>query len=125
MKTFIKESFKKLIADRYLLALLSILVILAVIFSIIIGLSIHSSERQLISHYSAFGITHFYFDQWFYSFAFLAFQLIAAALHVVISIKLLNEKGRSLAILFAWLGIAVVTIGYLISATILGLRTLL
>jgi hypothetical protein len=125
MKTFIKELSKKLVADRYLLVLLVILVILAVTYSIIIGLSIHSSERQLISHYSAFGITHFYFDQWFYSFAFLAFELIAAALHVAISIKLLNEKGRSFAILFAWLGIAVVTIGYVTAATILGLRTLL
>jgi uncharacterized membrane protein len=125
MKNTIKESTKMLIEDRYLLALLVILVLLAIVFSVIIGFSIHSSERQLISHYSAFGITHFYFDQWFYSLTFLAFQIIAAVLHVVISIKLLKEKGHSFAILFAWLGIAVVIIGYITTSTILGLRTLL
>jgi len=125
MKTIIKESFKKLVADRYLLVLLSTLVLLALIFSLIIGLSIHTSERQLISRYSAFGITHFYFDQWFYALTFLAFELVAAALHLVVSIKLLNEKGHYFAVLFAWLGIAVVTIGFVVSITILSLRTLL
>jgi hypothetical protein len=123
MKTIIKESFKKLVADRYLLALLTVLILLALVFCIITGLSIHTSERQLISRYTAFGITHFYFDQWFYAFTFVAFELVAAVLHGIISIKLLNEKGRSFAILFAWLGIAVVVIGFVVSSTILGLRT--
>lgn len=125
MKETIRESLKKLIADRYLLALVSLLILLAFFLAIIIGFSIHPSERQLISHYSAFGITHFYFDQWFYLLAFVAFELIVAALHTIISIKLLITKGHSLAIMFAWLGIGIILIGFVTTSTILGLRTLL
>jgi hypothetical protein len=125
MKRIIKDSLKQLISDRYLLSLLVLMILLALGTSILIGLSIHSSERQLVSHYSAFGITHFYFDKWFYSFVFIAFQLLVAALHSIVSVKLLLTKGRSMAILFAWLGIGIILVGYAIESTILGLQTLL
>jgi len=121
MKTVIKESFKKLIADRYLLVLLSSLLLLSITLAIIIGLSIHSSERQLPSHYSAFGITNFYKDQWFYAFVFVFFELTAAVLHIIISIKLLIIKGRSLAIAFAWFGIGIILMGWVTASAILSL----
>jgi hypothetical protein len=101
------------------------MLLLVVGVSISIGLSIHPSERQLVSHYSAFGITHFYFDQWFYSLVFIAFELIVAILHSVISVKLLITKGHPIAIMFAWLGIGIILVGYIITSTILGLQTLL
>jgi sensor domain CHASE-containing protein len=125
MKKLIKESLKQLVADRYLLILVALMLLLVVGVSISIGLSIHPSERQLVSHYSAFGITHFYFDQWFYSLVFIAFELIVAILHSVISVKLLITKGHPIAIMFAWLGIGIILVGYIITSTILGLQTLL
>lgn len=125
MKTTIIQSFKELVADRYLLVLLSALIILALSFAIVIGLSIHPSERQLISHYSAFGITHFYFDQWFYLFTFMFFGIAVAVLHVIIAIKLLLIKGHSIAIMFAWFGIGIILFGWITSSTLLSLRTLL
>ena len=108
MKKIISESLKKLIDDRYLLFLVTFLIVLAVGIAIIIGLSISSSERQLVSHYSAFGIRNFYTDQWFYLIVFVAFELIVAVLHSVISIKLLITKGHSLAVSFAWFGIFII-----------------
>jgi hypothetical protein len=125
MKKIIKESFKQLVADRYLLMLISLMILMAIIASITLGLSIHSSEKQLVSHYSAFGITHFYFDQWYYSLVFIAFELIVAILHTIISVKLLITKGHPMAIMFAWFGIGIVLVGYVTAATILGLQTLL
>lgn len=125
MKKFIKESLKQLVADRYLLALVVFMAFLAIGASILMGLSIHSSERQLVSHYSAFGITHFYFDQWFYSLVFIAFELIVAVLHIIISVKLLMIKGHPIAIMFAWFGIGIILVGYTTASTILGLQTLL
>jgi len=92
---------------------------------LIIGLTIHSSERQLVSHYSAFGITHFYFDKWYYAYVFIAFELIVATLHSIISVKLLLTKGRPMAIMFAWFGVAIILVGYATASTILGLQTLL
>ncbi len=125
MKTIIIKSLKDLIADRYLLVLLSALVLLAITFAIIIGLSIHPSERQLISHYSAFGITHFYFDQWFYLFSFVFFGIAVAVMHVIIAIKLLIIKGHSIAVMYAWFGIGIILFGWITASTLLNLRTLL
>lgn len=125
MKTIIKESLKKLIADRYLLALTLFMILLALGLAIYVGLSIQPSDRQLVSHYSAFGITHFYFDQWFYLLTFVAFGLIVAALHSVISIKLLIIKGHSPAIMFVWFGVGIILMSFITALTILGLQTLL
>jgi len=125
MKTIIIKSLKDLIADRYLLALLSVLLLLALTFAVVIGLSIHPSERQLISHYSAFGITHFYFDQWFYMISFVFFGIAAAVLNIIVAIKLLAVKGHSIAIMYAWFGIGIILLAWITASTLLNLRTLL
>ena len=122
MKTIIKDALKKLISDRYLLILLSSLILLAIIISISVGLSIHPIERQVPSHYSAFGITHIYNDQWFYVLVFIAFQLMVAVLHSIVSIKLLLVKGHSMAVSFAWLGIGILLMGWATISMILDLR---
>jgi hypothetical protein len=125
MKSEIIKSLKELIKDRYLLVLLVGFLLVCVVYSIVIGLSIHSSERQVISHYSAFGVTHFYFDQWFYLLSFLAFGLIVAVMHTIVAIKLLIVKGHSLAVLFAWASIGIILLGWSTASTVLSLRTLL
>ena len=125
MKNIIIKSLKELIADRYLLVLLLGLLLFTLIFAVTIGLSIHTSERQLISHYSAFGITHFYFDQWFYLLSFVLFGVIVAVLNVIISIKLMIVKGHSMAVMFAWFGIGIIALGWVASLAILNLRALL
>lgn len=125
MKEKITNSLKLLIADRYLLVLLSSLVIMTIIFAISLGLSINPSERQLISHYSSFGVTHFYFEQWFYLFVFVFFGIISAIMHIIISVKLLVVKNRSIAIMFAWVGYGVVIFSWAIASRILELQALL
>jgi hypothetical protein len=123
MKDTIKKSLKALVTDRYLLILLSVLALLALGFAIAIGLSIHSSDLQLVSHYTAFGMTHLYRDQWYYLVVFVLFELIVAILHIVISIKLLVIKGHSLAVAVAWYGVAVVVIGWIIALAVLNVWT--
>jgi len=125
MKVIIKDSLKQLVADRYLLIVISVLLLMSLVFAIYIGLSIHSSERQLVSHYSAFGMTHFYFDQWYYLLTFVAFEIIVAVLHSIIAVKLLATKGRSVAIMVAWFGVGIVSMGFVTALTLLDLRTLL
>jgi hypothetical protein len=119
MKEILKESFKRLVADRYLFLLLTFLILLAITFSIIIAFSIHPSELQLVSHFSAFGVTRWYRDQWFYLFVFSAFELIVAGLHSVISVKLLITKGRPLAVMFAWYGIAIEVLGLVTAISVI------
>jgi hypothetical protein len=123
MKEIIKESFKQLIADRYLLTLLAGMMLLAIVLAIIIGLSIHPSELQLVSRYSTFGVTHFYRDQWFYLFVFVAFEIVVALLHTIISIKLLIVKGHPLAIVFAWFGVGTILLGWVAAFAVLNVWT--
>ncbi|CAN5404414.1 hypothetical protein BH10PAT4_BH10PAT4_1880 [soil metagenome] len=113
MKKTIKDAFTSLVADRYLLVLSSILVLLAISFAIYIGLNVRPSELQLVSHCSAFGVTHLYRDQWYYLLTFGFFGLFAAAIHIMLAVKLLMIKGHSLAIMFAWLGIAIVVLAWM------------
>lgn len=121
MKTTIKESLKQLVADRYLLVLLSLLILLALGFIAYIILSVRPSELQLVSHYSAFGVTHLYRDQWFYLLVFALFGLIVAVLHAAISVKLLVTKGHPLAIMFAWFGIGIILLGWVTAAAVLNI----
>ena len=112
MKKTIKESLKALLADRHLLSVLVLTVVLSIFFSIMMILSIKSSDSQLVTHYSDLGQNSIYRDQWFYFFVFVAFELVVATLHVAISIKILLTKGRSLAIAFAWTGVSILLIGW-------------
>jgi hypothetical protein len=122
MKAFIIKSIKELIADRYLLVLLSTLLMLTVVYAIVIGLSVHPSEIQSFSHYSDFGGTHYYKDQWTYLISFVFFGLVVSVLHIIISVKLLTIKGHSLAIMYAWSGIGVLLFGWIMSSAVLGLQ---
>jgi len=119
MKKTIHESLKQLVADRHLLVLVSALMLLALGFAITIGLSVHSSELQLVSHYSAFGVTHFYFDQWYYLFVFVVFGIIVGILHAVIAIKLLTIKGHSVATMFTWFGIGIILLGWVTALAVI------
>lgn len=123
MKQIIKQYLLKLISDRYLLALAAFALLLAIICAINIGISIKPSELQLVSHYSAFGITHLYRDQWFYLITFVVFGLIVALLHIIISIKMLIIKDHSVAVMFMWAGIGVILIGWVTASAVLNVWT--
>jgi hypothetical protein len=112
MKKVIKDSLKLLVADRYLLILSAVVALLAISFAIYVGVSVHPSSLQLVSHYSAFGGTCLYSDQWYYLLGFGAFGLFAAAIHISLAVKLLTIKGHSLAILFAWLGLVIIILAW-------------
>lgn len=123
MKTIFIEFFKKLISDRYLFFLILLLFLLSLISSIFIGLSIKVSELQLVSHYTAYGTTNFYTDQWYYLLLFIAFQLLLAFFHSVIAIKLSEVRGRSIAIMFIWLGICLVILGWITADSVINVYT--
>lgn len=119
MKTIIKDTTKRLVADRPLLAVLGLLILLTIGLVIYVGLSVNPSELQLVSRYSAFGITHLYREQWFYLLSFAVFGVMAATLHTIITAKILALKGHSLAIMFAWLGVAIVLLAFATSRAVI------
>lgn len=114
MLPLIKQSFKELLTNRYLTVLVSVTLLLTVVFVgyVIVLLLNRPSEVQLVTHYSAYGVTHFYRDQWFYLLGFGGFAVLAATLHIILAIKVYLIKGHPLAIMFAWLGIAIIVFAW-------------
>lgn len=117
--TTIKDSLKELITNRYLTVLAVITLVLTVIFVTYILLAVRPSELQLVTHYTAYGVTHLYRNQWFYLLSFAAFGILVALFHIALAIKLYVTKGHPLAIMFAWLGIGIIVFAWITSASII------
>lgn len=115
----IKQSFKELITNRYLTVLAIVTLVLALAFVTYILLSVHPSELQLVTHYTAYGVTHLYRDQWYYLYAFGGFALLVAVMHVIIGIKIYITKGHPLAIMFAWMGIGIILFAWVAAFSII------
>lgn len=117
--TTIKQSFKELITNRYLTVLTIVTVVLALAYLAYILITVRPSELQLVTHYSAYGVTHLYRDQWFYLLSFAAFGVMVAFLHISLAIKMYITKGHPLAIMFAWLGIGIIILAWVTSFSII------
>lgn len=121
IKDTLTNSIKQLFTSRYLTTLSIVLVVLAIAFSVYIAFSVRPSDLQLVTHYTAFGVTHIYRDQWWYLLSFAAFGTLVAFLHVALSIKIYEAKGRSLAIMFAWMGVGIMIIAWITSFSIINI----
>jgi len=119
LKDTITHSFKELITNRYLTVLSAVTIILAIAFVIYIGLVVRPSELQLVTHYTAYGVTHLYRDQWFYLLSFGGFAVIIALLNISMALKVFLTKGHPLAIMFAWFGIGIMVFAWLTSFSII------
>ncbi len=119
MRTSIQHSLKELLTNRYLTTLAIVTLVLAVAFVIYIIIAVRPSELQLVTHYTAFGVTKLYRDQWFYLWGFGLFALLVAFFHIALSIKIYVTKGHPLAILVAWLGIGVLLFAWIMSFSII------
>lgn len=119
LKTTITQSLKELITNRYLTTLAAVTLVLMILFITYIILVVRPSELQLVTHYTAYGVTHLYRSQWWYLLGFGGFALLAAFLHISIAIKMYITKGHPLAILFAWMGIGILIFAWVTSFSII------
>jgi len=74
---------------------------------------------QLVTHYTAYGVTHLYRDQWFYLWSFAGFAVLVAFFHVALAIKLYITKGHPLAIGLVWIGIGVILFAWATALSII------
>ena len=118
IKTNVIQFMKQLTTNRYLFTLSSVLAVLSIALVIYILFNVHPSELQLVTHYTAFGVTHLYRDQWFYLLSFAAFALITAFLHIAVALKVYLIKGHPLAITIAWVGIGVIGFAWVVAISI-------
>ena len=116
--TFI-HSLKELVTNRYLTTLSIIIVLLSIAFIVYILLTVRPSDLQLVTHYTAFGVTHLYRDQWFYLLSFVGFAVLVAFLHIALAIKIYITKGHPLAIMFAWFGVGIIIFAWITAISII------
>lgn len=119
LKDTITHSFKELITNRYLTVLCAVTIILAIAFAIYIGFVVRPTELQLVTHYTAYGVTHLYRDQWFYLLSFGGFAIIVALINIGMALKVFLTKGHPLAIMFAWFGVGIMLFAWLTSFSII------
>lgn len=117
--TTITQSLKELFTNRYLTVLAIVSVVLALLFLTFILITVRPSELQLVTHYTAFGVTQLYRDQWWYLLGFGVFGLLTAFFHIALSIKVYVTKGHPLAIMIAWLGIGIILFAWIMSFSII------
>lgn len=109
MKQHIVTHTKHIISNRSLLIgclVLGVLAILSIAYMIV---NLHASDLKVVTHYSAFGLTHFYRDQWLYYVNFIVFVFIVATFGIVLGSKLAAKERPQLAVLYVWLSVIVVS----------------
>lgn len=105
MKKQFVTAVQTILKDRFLSGLLAAFLLACLVVILYLAFTIHQSELQVVVHYTSFGTTNFYRDKWYYLLSFVAFVVVMAVVHSVITFKLLEKKGRDLAISFIWLSL--------------------
>jgi hypothetical protein len=110
---------KLILEDRVLASLLFLFLLVTIGYCIFVGVSLRPSDLQVAVHYSAFGETGFYRDKWYYFINFIAFGIIMAIGHLVLTVKFFTQGRRALALFFAWFSIFLVVIAWLTTWAVL------
>ncbi len=124
MKLSLTPHIKTILADRHLVLILSLLTLLTVIFCLYVAVNLNPSELQVVTHYTAFGSTNFYRDKWYYLINFIAFGVVSLAAYITLTGKIFIQKGRELAIPFAWLGVVTLFIAMTVAYQVLKIAAL-
>lgn len=124
MKTRILSQLGIILKDRVLLSLSLMIILVSILYVVYVGLSLRPQDIQVVTHYSAFGVTHFYRTKWYYLIGFALFGILIMITHLAVLIKLTSQNMRSLAIGYAWFTVALVTIAAVMTHSILTLAFL-
>ena len=115
----LKATFSEAVRSRAFIALWSVMLIQLIALIILALAMIHSSQLQEPVRYSAFSPLLFYKDQWTYLWNFAIFGVIVFVANGLISLKILEIKGRSLALNFLSLTVTVLLIATILITAIL------
>ena len=105
-----KHTLTQALSDRAFFFVWLLMTLLVVVIIVLGATYIRPSDLQLPVRYSSFGITNFYRDKWYYLISFILFGLLVLVMHTGISLRLLSAKGRSFALAFLWMTVAMLLI---------------
>lgn len=114
MRHTITTSVKDLLAHRRLLTVLLVLLVMAVVMIVYVAITLEASDLRVVTHYTAYGITHFYRDSWVYLLSFIGFAVVSMACMTGLCLKLLRQDRESLALLFGWVGVAMLALALIV-----------
>ena len=123
MKTRIFTTIKTVFSDRPFAIALAVLLVLTILFCLSMSLSLHVSDLQVVTHYTAFGSTNFYRDRWYYLITFVAFGLVTLGCYTAIACRLFVQKGRDLALAFLILGCVVLVVAWVFATQVMRLAS--
>jgi hypothetical protein len=108
----VKELFHQAIRSRAFVALWVVILLQAIILIAIVafGANPHSSLSEVYVRFSSFAPAQYFRDNWMYLLNFILLGVVTAGLAGLISLKLLDIKGRSLSLLFLALMIVVLVV---------------
>ncbi len=121
MKTNLFNAIKLVLADRLMVGLTLLMILVAIIYCLYVGFSLQASDIQVAVHYTAFGETNFYKDKWYYLSSFIGFGIIVATVHTLLVLKLYALERRQLAIFFIGLSILMLIIAWRMAGAVLGI----
>ena len=124
MKQQVIQAVRFITKDRYISVLLAAFLALCLAVVVFLLTQIHSSELQIVVHYTRFGTTNFYRDKWYYLLTFVMLIVLLAVGHTAISYKLLQKKGRDFTIAFLWLSMTLIFIAAALFYQILKIASL-
>jgi len=124
MKDRVKKSVSSILADRKLMSLIVVNLIVAIIVVIFLVTIIKPSEAQVTVRYASYGIANFYRGYWYELLGYAALAVIIAVGHSLLAAKLSLEGRRELASALLWLTIVVLIILALFARSIIKIAAL-
>jgi hypothetical protein len=113
-----KETITLALKDRLLLIVMLVGMGLALVLIASSLLQIRPSDVQIPVRYSAYGVTNLYRDQWFYLISFVGAGVLFFVANPLITLKLLQEKGREFALTFSAVTILITLIASLLTLAV-------
>ncbi|MDR0957023.1 MAG: hypothetical protein LBM09_00380 [Candidatus Nomurabacteria bacterium] len=115
----IKKLSREAIKSRMFVGCWILIFIQTIFLIVLVATNIRSTSVQIPIQYSAFNPMHYARDQWFYLFNFIFFAVAILVVNLLISLKILEIKGRPLALGFLWMTAAVIFISTIVIAALL------
>ncbi|MCL2451840.1 hypothetical protein FWD20_03145 [Candidatus Saccharibacteria bacterium] len=115
----VKNLFLEAIKSRIFSALWVVILLQVISLVILVATNIHSNHLQIPVRFNAFSTSQYFRDQWFYLFNFIIFGITILIANGLISLKILEVKGRHLALSFLWFTVAILLIATILIASIL------
>lgn len=120
MRETFKTAVKLILADRAVATMLLFLAVLSIIYSLYVGFSLRPGDLQVAVHYTSYGETNYYREQWYYLISFVLFGAMVLVAHSLIAMKLYVLQRRQLAITFIWFSYLLLIVAWIVARSVLG-----